>query len=189
MATAMADGRGTNGWRVAGWTTAAAVLIAPAVAMRFTDEVQWTALDFGAAALLLGALGGGLEWLFRRGGGAAYRLGAGLAAFATFGLIWVNLAVGIIGSGENDANWLYALVIATVVGGGIVTGGRAAGMARVSLTAAALQVGIAAVAVPAGWGSDGPIWPRDVVGATAILTAMWLAAAWLFARAAGQARR
>lgn len=60
-------------WAIArplGWLLVAATLIAPAAAMRFTDEVRWTALDFGFAAALL--IGGGLicelfAWRVRNG--------------------------------------------------------------------------------------------------------------------------
>ena len=42
------------------WATPTALLIAPAVAMQFTREVQWTAFDFVFAAVLL--FGEKLKW-------------------------------------------------------------------------------------------------------------------------------
>ena len=43
----------------------------------------------------------------RASGNAAYRAAAGFALAAAFLLVWVNGAVGIIGTENNDANLLY----------------------------------------------------------------------------------
>ena len=81
--------------RKAGWSLAAALLLAPAIAMLFTDEMNWGPGDFAAAALIIGAVGVGLEGAARLSGRA--RLAAGTAALAVGALVWVELAVGIIG--------------------------------------------------------------------------------------------
>ena len=52
-----------NGLRILGWLGVAAILVAPAVAMRFTTEVQWTETDFAFAAILLIG-GGGITEMF-----------------------------------------------------------------------------------------------------------------------------
>jgi hypothetical protein len=41
---------------------------------------------------------------------------------------------------------------------------------------------VAVIALATGAGTDGAAWPKDVIGATGVLTAMWLASAWLFRR-------
>ena len=166
------------------WFAAAALLLLPAVAMRFTTEVQWTALDFATFAVMLGGAGGAYELLARRGGGGRYRLAAALAVLTALLLVWVNLAVGIIGSERNDANLMYAGVLAVSVGGACLARLRAAGMARAMLATAAAQMLVGAVALAFGLGAGGAAWPKDVIGATAVLSAMWLASAWLFRRAA-----
>ena len=43
--------------RMLGWSAVALILLAPAVAMQFTDGVNWTASDFVLAGALL--IGGG----------------------------------------------------------------------------------------------------------------------------------
>lgn len=48
---------GLGSWRVAVWRSAMVLLILPFVAMHFTNEVQWDAADFAAAALLLFGIG------------------------------------------------------------------------------------------------------------------------------------
>jgi len=176
--------------RVSLWSVAAALLLIPAVAMRFTAEVNWTVLDFAFAGIMVALVGAAAEFFVRRANGRSYMAGAALMIFATVFLVWVNVAVGIIGSEQNGANLLYAGVVATVVGGVIVSRARPAGLVRTSVAAAALQALIGLAAITAGWGADGPIWPRDVIGVTAILVTIWLGAAALFARAArDQARR
>ncbi|MBB5714466.1 hypothetical protein [Sphingomonas aerophila] len=176
--------------RVSLWSFAAVLLLAPAVAMRFTTEVNWSVPDFAFAAIMLAMVGAAVELFVRRANGRAYIAGAAIMIFGTFFLVWVNLAVGIIGSERNGANLLYAGVVAIVVGGATMSRARPPGLVRTCVAAAALQAFIGLVAVAAGWGTDGPIWPRDVIGVTGILVATWLGAAALFARAArDQARR
>ena len=46
-----------NTLRILGWLGVAAILVAPAIAMRFTTEVNWTQSDFVYAGILL--IGGG----------------------------------------------------------------------------------------------------------------------------------
>lgn len=166
------------------WSGAAALLLLPAVAMRFTAEVNWTALDFATAAVLLGSAGGAYELLARRGGGGRYRLAAALAVSTGLLLVWVNLAVGIIGSERNDANLMYAGVIAVAVGGACLARLRAGGMARAMLATAAAQVAVAAIALVTGAAGGVDHWPADLLGASAVFTALWITAAWLFGRAA-----
>ncbi len=86
---------GLNIWRLVGWSLVGGLLIVPAVTMRFTDAVVWTASDFAFAALLL--IGGGLLielalWKVRR---VAMRVALCLAVLAVVGLIWAEGAVGL----------------------------------------------------------------------------------------------
>lgn len=105
-----------NGWRIAGWGSALALLLLPAVAMQFTAEVNWTPADFLAAALMLLFLGGAIELAMRTARTLQARAGvmiAGLAAFLTF---WINGAVGFIGSEDEMLNLgFYWLVLAALL--------------------------------------------------------------------------
>jgi hypothetical protein len=76
----------------------ACVLLLPAVAMRFTDEVSWTWFDFGVAGGLLLAAGLTFEFFARRGGSTKSRVIAGIAIAAVLVVVWLELAVGIFGS-------------------------------------------------------------------------------------------
>jgi hypothetical protein len=80
--------------RMLAWGGAAALLLAPLVAMRFTNEVAWTASDFAAAAALLLGAGLALELLAQRARGSALLLG-GLAVVGVFLLLWAEGAVGV----------------------------------------------------------------------------------------------
>jgi hypothetical protein len=172
-------------WHPLLWAAAAGLLCVPAIAMRFTAEVQWTASDFVVMGAMLAVACGAFELLVRAGNGAAYRIAAALTVFGVFFLIWVNLAVGIIGSEDNDANMMFAAVIATVVGSACLSHVRPRGMSRTLLAAAAIQVLIVVVELAARFGrAESVNWPTDVIGCTVTLLAFWLAAAALFARAA-----
>ncbi|WP_295704750.1 hypothetical protein [uncultured Brevundimonas sp.] len=81
--------------RTAGWSGVALVLLAPLIAMRFTDEVNWTAFDFAFAAVLLIGAGLLLELILWKARGAALRAGLALAVIAAVLLIWADGAVGV----------------------------------------------------------------------------------------------
>ncbi|MDH3469138.1 MAG: hypothetical protein OES26_25195, partial [Gammaproteobacteria bacterium] len=100
--------------------TTALILLLPLIAMRFTDEVVWDLADFAVAGVLL--LGAGLtfELIARKAGSFAYRAAVAIAVAAALLLIWVNLAVGIIGNEGNPANLMYLGVLAVGIAGAVV---------------------------------------------------------------------
>lgn len=81
--------------RMLGWGAVALILLAPAVAMPFTDEVNWTTSDFVLAGALL--IGGGavIELVVWRVRSPAVRIGAGLFIVTIVALVWIEGAVGI----------------------------------------------------------------------------------------------
>lgn len=82
--------------RQIGWGAAAALLLAPAITMLFTREMNWGMEDFAALALMLGTLGLAAEMGVRFVRTPAYRVMlAGTLALA-FVLVWADLAVGIL---------------------------------------------------------------------------------------------
>lgn len=130
---------GGNGWRMAGWGFAAALLATPFVAMQFTREVQWTASDFVVMGALIAVIGLAIEAVVRLSAGNwPYRLGGIAAALTAFLTIWVNLAVGMI-SDDNPYNLLFAVPILVAFGGGVLARFRAEGMTYAMTTAALLQ--------------------------------------------------
>ncbi|HEV7277754.1 MAG TPA: hypothetical protein VGN80_15850 [Devosiaceae bacterium] len=176
----------TRRWRLAAWGGAAALLLLPLAAMQVTDEVAWDLTDFVIIGALLLACALGFELALRRGRSGSYRAGAALAIAGAFLLVWVNAAVGIIGSEDNPANLLFALVLLTGIGGAALARLRPRGVAAALAAAAGVQVVVGAVALLGGLGREGANWPWAVLGLTAVFAGIWLGAAWLFRRA-GQA--
>ncbi|WP_246498518.1 hypothetical protein [Microvirga soli] len=166
------------------WIVAALLLLMPMVAMQFTDEVNWDGTDFLVfGAMLLGACGA-YELATRMTGNAAYRAAFGVAVVAAFILIWMNLAVGIIGSEDNPANLMYGGVLAVAILGGLIARFRPHGMARALAATALAQAFVGVIALVAGLGSTGANWPRVIIVLTGFFSALWLLSAWLFRRAA-----
>jgi len=82
-------------WRLALWAAIVALLVLPAVAMRFTTEVDWTRSDFATAALLLVGVGLAVELAARLITRPSLRAAAIILAFLVGMLIWAVGAVGL----------------------------------------------------------------------------------------------
>ncbi|MBI4548442.1 MAG: hypothetical protein HY707_10700 [Ignavibacteriae bacterium] len=78
--------------------TVAFLLLIPLIAMQFTDEVNWTLLDFVVAGALL--LGTGLmcELVIRKIKKIQHRVAICVTLLAVLFIIWAELAVGILGT-------------------------------------------------------------------------------------------
>ncbi|HEY0599792.1 hypothetical protein [Brevundimonas sp.] len=81
--------------RLMGWGAVALVMLTPAVAMRFTEEVNWTTSDFVFAGVLL--IGGAalIELVAWRVRNPVIRISFALLVVAIVALIWIEGAVGI----------------------------------------------------------------------------------------------
>jgi hypothetical protein len=162
--------RGIN-WRAVGWGGAVALLAVPFVAMRFTREVNWTTGDFIFAALLFGLVGLAFELAVRTSSNRAWRAGAALAVLASFLLVWVNAAVGMIGNEDNPYNLLFLGVIPVALTGALLARFRAPGMAVTMAVAGIAQAMIAA----GGLSTD----PRGAV-LSGLMAGTWFLSAILF---------
>jgi hypothetical protein len=167
-------GRGIR-WRATAWSIAAGLLLMPMLAMQFTDEVRWTAGDFLFAAVLIGGTGLLLELAVWRSGDRAYRVGTALGLAAAFLLVWINGAVGIIGSEDNPLNLLYGGVLVLALLGALVGRFRAASMAWAMVAAAVAQAGVSVVALTQG---------HATIGIDAAFVLLWLLSARAFQSAA-----
>lgn len=173
-----------NGWRIARWSVAAALLLVPLAAMQFTPEVQWTVSDFLFAALMIGGTGLLYETALTISGGFAYRAGALVALGTCFLLVWINLAVGIIGSEDDFRNAYYFCEVLLAAAASFAAALRPGGMMRAALAAGAFQALITALAFFDGWGAGEPPGPLALLGLNGAFVASWLLAAALFGRAA-----
>ena len=177
-------GQRVSRWRIVPWAIAAFLLLLPLVAMQFTNEVDWDETDFIVMGLLLFGACGAFELAARMTGNTAYRAAVGVAVVAAFLLIWINLAVGIIGSEDNPANLMYFGMLGLGLVGAFIARFRADGMARALVAMALAQGLIAVITLAAGLGSEGENWPRVILVLNGFFATLWLASAWLFRKAA-----
>lgn len=164
-------------WRAVGWGLAVALLLLPFVAMKVTSEVNWSASDFIFAAVMIGLVGGIFEVTVRMSPDPAYRAGVAAALAAAFFIIWINGAVGMIGSEGNPYNLFFGGVILIAIVGAVAVRLRPAGMALTMTVAGAAHVAVALGGMAV-----------DIRGSifSAAFALPWLLSAWLFRKAARQ---
>jgi hypothetical protein len=173
-------------WRIVGWGGAAALLLLPFVAMQFTKEVNWTIGDFLVFGVMILMVGIPLELVARASRSWYYRGGALMALAGMFLTIWVNLAVGIVGSEDNPANQLFFAALLVGIIGAAIARARPRGMSW-AMVATAVSLGIAFIIAASG-PTDEPFVPhlRELVG-TGVFAALFLGSAGLFRKAAESA--
>lgn len=169
------NGNRVNPWRAAGWSLAALLLLLPLAAMQVSAEMNWTAGDFIVAALMIGVVGLAIELAVRSSTSLAYRGGIGFAVAASFLIVWINGAVGMIGFEDNPYNLLFLGVIALALAGAALARFRAAGMVWAMSLAGLAQAAIAIGGMP-----------QDLRGGvlSASLAFLWALSAILFCYAA-----
>jgi hypothetical protein len=166
------DGRRLS-WRLLRGTAAGLVLALPWAAMHYTDAgVNWTGSDFVVFATMLGLAVGGYELATLGVRPAAYRAAAALALATAFALVWISLAVGMMGPESNPANRMYGGVLAVGILGALLARGGAPGMAGALLATGLAHAAVALVAVLDGWAYT--LIPN------AVFVALWLVSARLF---------
>lgn len=126
------------------------LLMIPFVAMQFSDEVNWNWFDFAVAGVLLFGSGLAYELITRKAGNAAYRAAVGVAVATALLLVWINLAVGIIGSEDNPVNLMYFAVLAVGIIGAARARLRPQGMARALFATACAQALVPVIALLIG---------------------------------------
>ena len=171
--------------RTAAWGGAALLFLAPVVAEQVWAEMAWSAGDFVFWAVMLLVATGGFELAMRASSNWPYRFGAAISIGAAFLLVWVNLAVGIIGSEDNAANAMYLAVLGVGIGGALGADFKPRGLARTTTAMAVAMALAGGIALLRGWGAGTePYWSGAVAGSTVFWGAAWLVSAWLFRRAA-----
>jgi hypothetical protein len=114
----------------------------------------------------------------------AYRAGLALAVLSSLFLVWVALALGIVGIEGDPYDLLYVGAIGVAVIGAIAARLRAEGMARAMFVTAVAFAPAAAVALIAGKHRAVYSSVGEILGLSAMFAVLFLAAAWLFRRAA-----
>lgn len=164
------------------------ILLVPLVAMQFTDEVVWDLLDFVVGGSLLFGTGLAYELVARRMGSIAYRVAVGIALGGALLLVWVNLAVGLIGNEQNPANLMYFGVLAVGTIGALIVRFRPRGMARAMFIAALAQALVPVIALliwnPDVSSTEAFVGILRVFGVNSIFVLLFLVSAGLFRNAA-----
>ena len=161
----------------------AAVLAIPALAMAFnigvpdpgqgTEGVNWSPMDFATIGVLI--LGSGLlfEYASSRGGSVAHKAAVGIAVLAGLGLIWVNLAVGMMD--VENGNLLYVLVLFVALVGAAIGRFEPREASIAMFATAGVHAVVAAIGLIANLG---PTIPAD-----AFFILAWIASGLLFRQA------
>jgi hypothetical protein len=166
--------------RVIMWGGAAALFSLPAIAMRLgADGVNWTASDFAIFGAMLLTACGACEICLLISRNIAYRGAAALAIGAGFLLTWINLAVGIIGDENAQANLVFVGVLLVGLVGASLARFQARGMARALMATAIAQGAAGAYAFYLGS-------PEGLM-LSAFFAAIWITSSGLFAKAARDA--
>jgi hypothetical protein len=121
-----------------------------------------------------------------KAGRIAFRIGVAAALAASFLEVWINLAVGIVGSEDNPVNQGFYLVVAAAGACAFTARLRADGLARAMLAVAALQalLGLAVATAPST--ARDPMGATGVLALSGVFAALWLVSAALFHRSARQ---
>lgn len=170
-----------NYWRVAGWSLVLGLMLLPLIAMQFSDGVDWTPGDFIVAGVLLGSTGLMIELGVRLSASLSYRLGIIMATLTSLLLLWINLAVGVIGPEDNPINGLYSLLVAMVLIAALLLRGRANGLRNLFIATAIAQMTVVLTALLL---SAVPLL-LPVVVLNIAFALLWLIAAGLFHHACG----
>lgn len=112
-----------------------AFLLVPFTASFFVDGWLWTGFDYLFAWIVFSFVSLTLTFALTSAKSVSYKIAAGVAIVATFLLVWINAAVGIIGEDEWP-NLLYLGVVALGFLGAIITQLKPLGMARTLFTVA-----------------------------------------------------
>jgi hypothetical protein len=155
-------------------------LMLPLIANRVSDEFSWKILDFVACGVLVFGCGLAYQLVTSNPVGIAYKAAAGIAIIAAFLLVWVNLAVGIIGSGPVNA--LYAAVPIVGAVGAAMARLRPQGMSRALFATALVMALVPPIALMLGTSDFSPgVLPVFAINSLFVL--LFVGSAMLFRRA------
>lgn len=162
------------------------LLLIPFMAQMITSEVNWTLSDFIAAGTMLFGTGTAYAFISRQSGSLMYRVASGLTLFTALFLIWVNLAVGVIGSEDNVGNLMYFGVILILLIGIPASRLQARGMALALFSTALAQAATVPVALSLDMQSLPGSSVMEIMLGNAMFTALFVISGVLFWRVSGR---
>jgi hypothetical protein len=164
------------------------ILWIPATAMLIKAEGwAWNPGDFVVAWVFMSGVGLAYTLVTRKAVNRAYRVATGVALAAGLILLWINGAVGLIGSENNPANLMYVAVLGIGVIGAVIARLKPLGMARALCVTAVAQFVVPVIALMA-WRSDFKPGVAKVFALNFAFVVMFAASASLFRRAGRDCR-
>lgn len=185
MPSSAKDGGGTRGrWRKAVWGTAAFLWLLIMVAIQVNAGVN-LALTVAVSVIVLVVAGTYELTLALRPRSGVYRAAVAVALAAAFFLVWVNGAVGIIGSENQPANQMYAGVLLVGIIGAVIARFRPHRMAIAMFATALAQLSVPVIALliwryQLSWGGAGML---GVFVMNAFFATLFVGSALLFRQA------
>ena len=156
------------------------LLMIPLIAMQFTDEIVWTLSDFIFAGGILFGAGVIYKLVTRKTGDTIYKIAIGFALLAGIFLIWINVAVGIIGSEDNTINLLYFGVILVGIIGSFIARFRSQGLALAIFSMAVAQALVATLALIGGFYQPFPSTVFHIIAINGFFITLFVISAFLF---------
>jgi len=104
------------------------VIFAVLVGLTLAGKLDWGVMDFVFVTVILFGGLGAYRFVSGRGQGRTFHLAVAMSLATALSMIWVTLAVGIIGSEDNQANIMYVVVLGIGLLGSIIARFRAPGM-------------------------------------------------------------
>src|SRR5687768_10557444 len=124
------------------------ILLIPLAAMLFkVDGWAWDAADFIIMWVLIASTVLAYKLVTSKAASRTYRAATGLGLATGLILIWINGAVGLIGSEDNPANLMYCGVLAIGAIGAVIARLEPLGMARALFATALAQFLVPVVAL------------------------------------------
>lgn len=156
-------------------------LLIPLFGNMYIEGWNWSPNDFVFAFILIFSTGLAYQLAARKmAGNTIYKAAIGIALAASFLLIWVNAAVGIIG--DSPINMMYPGVVLVGIIGAIIARLEPRGMSRALIAMAIAQITIPVIALIIGTPDFAPGILRVFILTSFFVTA-FVGSALLFRRA------
>ncbi len=158
------------------------ILIVPLVATIVTDEMQWNVADFIIAGLFLFISFFAYKVLALKSN-MMYKIATVITVLTALSLIWINLGVGLVGSGMNIPNLLYGAIPAIGILGAISVKFKPLGMAMTLFVMAILNAIMAVIAVIGNDYYSGADATLQIIMLNGFFIVLWAAAGLLYRNA------
>lgn len=156
------------------------LLLIPLLAMQFSSGVDWDETDFTVMGFLIFVTGFSYKLVTMKSGNLMYKMATGLAFLTGFLLVWINLAVGIIGTEDNQVNLLYFGVLAIGIIGALLTRFQPKKLSLVMFGIAVAHALIAGIVLVGGFYQSPPNTVLHIIGINGLFITLFSLSGVLF---------